>query len=74
MLEAARRFDRGFTAFSATLVTLHSELILALPGNRQIRELVSNAVSHDRTNFDRTLIICESSISMTEISMIDFNA
>jgi hypothetical protein len=70
MLEAARCLNGRFAAFSATLIALHPKLILALPRNRQMGELVFNASSHGRTHSDRTSLLCESSISTTETSMI----
>ena len=46
MLKAARPLDRLFTAFRASLVSLHAELIFPLPGDRQIRELIFDPFSH----------------------------
>jgi hypothetical protein len=36
----------GLPAFGATIITLHAQLILSLPRNRQVRELVFNPFSH----------------------------
>jgi hypothetical protein len=46
VLEASGTLNSRFAALSASLVSLHAKLILALPRNRQIRELVFYAFSH----------------------------
>jgi hypothetical protein len=46
VFQTAGAFDRMLTAFGATLVTLHAQLIFPLPRNRQVRELVFNTFSH----------------------------
>jgi hypothetical protein len=71
MLQTARRLNRSLTALGATLVALHSQLIFTLPRNRQPRELVFNALSHDFFKAGRTSVANQSSISMTEKTMID---
>jgi hypothetical protein len=45
-------------------------LVFALPGNRQMRELVFNGLSHDLTKAGRTSVVNQSSIWMTERTMI----
>jgi hypothetical protein len=51
MFQAARPLDGFFTAFRASLVTLHAELILPLPGDLQIREFVFYPFSHSLNAF-----------------------
>lgn len=46
VLQAARSLDRWLAALCAALVALHPQLVLSLPGNRQIRELVLDSFSH----------------------------
>jgi len=46
MLQAPGTLHRLLTALRAPLVSLHAQLILALPGDWQIRELVFDAFSH----------------------------
>lgn len=46
MLQAARPNRRRLSAFGATAIPLHAQLVLPLPRNRQVRELVSNTLSH----------------------------
>jgi len=41
-------FGRRFATLCATLIPLHPKLVLPLPGNRQLRELIFNASSHVR--------------------------
>ena len=71
MLETARCLHCPLTAFGATLVALHSELVFALPRNGQMRELVFDAFSHDFFKAGRTSAVNQSSISTTERTMID---
>jgi hypothetical protein len=47
MLETARSLHSRLAALSATLVALHTQLVFALPRNRQMRELIFDARSHD---------------------------
>lgn len=44
--QAARALYGRFAAFSAAMFSLHTELVLALPGNRQVRKLILNSFSH----------------------------
>jgi hypothetical protein len=46
MLQAPGTLHRLLTAFRAPLVSLHSQLVFALPGDWQIRELIFDAFSH----------------------------
>jgi len=46
VLQAAGSLDRRLTALSATLVALHSQLVLPLPGQGQGREFVLYRCSH----------------------------
>jgi hypothetical protein len=71
MFQTARRLHSCLAALSATLVALHSQLVLALPRNGQTRELVFNALSHDFLKAGRTSVVNQSSISMTDKTMID---
>ena len=43
VLEAPGALGGGLTAFSAPAISLHAELIFALPRDFQVRELVNNA-------------------------------
>jgi hypothetical protein len=70
MFQTARRLHGRFAAFGATLVALHSQLIFALPRNGQMRELVFNALSHDLSKAGRTSVVNQSSISMTDRTMV----
>jgi hypothetical protein len=70
VFQTAGGLDGGFAAFGATLVALHAQLIFALPRNRQTREFVLNTFSHDCSKARRTLVTYQSSISMTESSMV----
>jgi hypothetical protein len=47
VFQAAGTFDGRHTAFAATLVSPHAQLIFPLPRNRQVRELVFNKFFHD---------------------------
>jgi hypothetical protein len=58
-----------FAALGATVIALHPELIFALPGNGQARELVVNAFSHRLPERDTLSFLCQSSIPTTETSM-----
>jgi len=46
MLQAPRTLGRRISALGATLVALHAQLVLALPGNREGREFVLDWFSH----------------------------
>ena len=46
MFEAAGSLNGWFTALRASPVPLHSQLVLALAGNRQLRKLILNSPSH----------------------------
>ncbi len=46
VLETSGTLNSRFAALSASLVSLHAQLVFALPRNRQIRELVFYAFSH----------------------------
>jgi len=46
MLQTPGPLHRLLTAFRAPLISLHTQLILALPGDWQIRELIFDAFSH----------------------------
>jgi hypothetical protein len=46
VLQTARPFGGRLATLGAAFVPLHAQLVLALPGNRQLRELVLNARSH----------------------------
>ena len=70
MFQTARSLHGRFPAFGATLVAPHSQLIFALPRNPQARELVFNTLSHGCFKARRTSIPYQSSISMTESSMM----
>jgi hypothetical protein len=69
MFQTARRLDGCFTAFGATPVALHSQLIFALPRDGQMCELVFNALSHFCSKAVRTPVVYQSSIPMTESPM-----
>jgi hypothetical protein len=70
VFQTAGSLDGRFAAFGATLVALHPQLIFALPRNRQTRKLVLNTLSHGCSKARRTLVGYQSSISMTESSMV----
>ncbi len=46
VLEAPRPLGSRFATLGAPLIPLHPELVLALPGDRQVRELVLYRSSH----------------------------
>ena len=46
MLQAARSLYGRFATFRTTFLSLHAQLVLALPGNRQVRELILDPLSH----------------------------
>jgi hypothetical protein len=46
VLQATRSLDRGRAAFGTSPVTLHSQLVFPLPGNRHLSELILNSSSH----------------------------
>jgi hypothetical protein len=70
MLQTARSLHSSLAAFGATLVALHTKLIFALPRDWQPRELVFYALSHDFFKAGRTSVANQSSISMTDRTMI----
>jgi hypothetical protein len=55
VLEASGTLHRWLTALRAPLVSLHAQLILALPRHWQIRELIFDAFSHFVLFFVRSL-------------------
>src|ERR1039457_5212933 len=46
VLKTTRTLDRRFTALGAPMVALHAQLVLPLPRNPQVRELIFNPFSH----------------------------
>ena len=50
VLQAPRALRRWFATFRAPLVPLHPQLVLALPRDSQMRELIDYAVSHVASN------------------------
>jgi hypothetical protein len=46
MFQASRSLGGRLAAFGAPAIALHAQLVLALPGNRQVRELILDPLSH----------------------------
>ena len=46
VLEATRRVEGRFPTFGAALVSLHAQLVLSLPGDLQLCELILDWSSH----------------------------